>query len=642
MRPQALRWQACLRWLCLALPWASLAWAALTWLRWGSDMPWFDDWRAYADGNIGRGDWRGWFRPVNDTLAPLGFALDELAQRTIGGHSLLYQFLSMLAVQGSLLGLQWSLLRRFLGDGTRAALCFAATLPMLQPGSYWGLENMAYHQALPLIFLLLALRWMLACPQPRAWHGPAVGLMGLLAGASYISGAFGTLALAVALIAYGGLARRQGRDTRWLRHTGWLALAGLAWVLLQLGLAVWAARTRGGAPVGIPMAFPTEAPFWLFYLGKLGRALMVPAGWGGWSLGLTALTVLGMVVLAWRLGRRSLAPTATPSEQGIASMVWALGVMVFVYLGLVAAGRTHFRPPEVTASLDVFAYGFLRFHFFWATLLWPWLVAALWLVAARADGTDGGHLRPGRWSWAVGAVAVLALLGWTAAGALRHGTGFSAIAVQRQPVEDCLRAGVQVGPPIHCPGLLPPRHGDPAPDAWPAYRHARAVQAAFVRSFPLLGGVGRPQGLSPVWAWEGEADVPTVQHQLEVLGAGTYRATGADPQWTFALPPRAEWARCQQLEVELALVPRQGGPVLSQVFFLRTGQSAYAETAVASRSWVARPGVSQTLFFTLESSQGFAPALRVDPVDRPQEIQLSHLRLYCRLPFPAVSDFWGL
>lgn len=631
MRPQALRWQAGLRWLCLALPWASLAWAALAWLRWGSDMPWFDDWRAYADGSIGRWDWRGWFRPVNDTLAPLGFALDELAQRALGGNSLPYQFLSMLAVQGSLLALQGVLLRRFLGDTLRAALCFAATLPMLQPGSYWGLENMAYHQALPLVFLLLALRWMLACPQPRAWHGPAVGLMGLLAGASYISGAFGTLALAVALIVYGWLARRQGHDTRWLRHTGWLGLAGLAWVLLQLGLAVWAARSRGGAPAGIPMAFPQEADFWLFYLGKLGRALMLSPAWGGLALGLTGLAAAAVLVLAWRLGRRSLAPAATPAEQCVAALLWALGAMVFVYLGLVAAGRTHFRPPEVVAPLDVFAYGFLRFHFFWATLLWPWVLAALWLVAARAEGAEGGRPRPSRWTWAVGGAAVLALLGWTAAGAWRHSAGFAAIAAQRQPVENCLRAGLQAGAPIHCLGLLPSRFDDPAPDAWPAYLHARAIGAAFVRSFPILGGTGRPQGLSPAWTWEGGSEGAASQSQLESLWAGAYRATGADPQWTFDLPPGTDWRRCQQLEVELALVPRQDGRVLSQVFFLRTGQASYAETAVASQAWVARPGVPQTLYFTLESPLGFVPALRVDPVDRPQDFALGHLRAYCRV-----------
>ncbi len=59
-------------------PLVSLALGALAWLRYGIDMPWFDDWRGYVDGNIHSLNPDYLFRAVNDTLAPVGFALDAL------------------------------------------------------------------------------------------------------------------------------------------------------------------------------------------------------------------------------------------------------------------------------------------------------------------------------------------------------------------------------------------------------------------------------------------------------------------------------------------------------------------------------------------------------------------------------------
>lgn len=38
--------------LCWAVPVLMLAANALAWLRYGTDFPFFDDWRAYATGDI--------------------------------------------------------------------------------------------------------------------------------------------------------------------------------------------------------------------------------------------------------------------------------------------------------------------------------------------------------------------------------------------------------------------------------------------------------------------------------------------------------------------------------------------------------------------------------------------------------------
>lgn len=37
----------------------------------------------------------------------------------------------------------------------------------------------------------------------------------------------------------------------------------------------------------------------------------------------------------------------------------------------------NFRLPGNDAPLEIFAHGFTRFHFFWATILWPWLGAVI-------------------------------------------------------------------------------------------------------------------------------------------------------------------------------------------------------------------------------------------------------------------------
>ena len=105
-------------------PVLSLFLGGLAWLRYGIDIPWFDDWRGYMDGNIHSLSLDYLFRSVNDTLAPVGFALDALAQRYLGGNSIAYQFISMISVLGGLMWLQWRLLIQSLQDKLQASVCF--------------------------------------------------------------------------------------------------------------------------------------------------------------------------------------------------------------------------------------------------------------------------------------------------------------------------------------------------------------------------------------------------------------------------------------------------------------------------------------------------------------------------------------
>ena len=100
----------------VGLPLLSLLLSAIAWLRFGFDLPFYDDWRGYFSGDIDSLEWTYLWHPLNDTLTPIGLALDALAQRLIDGNSIVYQLLSMVLVLGALLLLQWKLLRIALND----------------------------------------------------------------------------------------------------------------------------------------------------------------------------------------------------------------------------------------------------------------------------------------------------------------------------------------------------------------------------------------------------------------------------------------------------------------------------------------------------------------------------------------------
>ena len=176
------------RWL-IALPVVMLLFHLLLWLRYGTDLPFYDDWTGYVSGDIDSLRWSKLTRATNNTMSPVGYVLDALAQRGLGGNAIAYQFLSMLTVLGGLLWLQWRLLCWVLDSPTARAAAFALCVFMLQPGTYWGEQNLAYHQALPLLFLLLALDVTFVSGLRGRILGLLSCVLGLLAGFSYISGA---------------------------------------------------------------------------------------------------------------------------------------------------------------------------------------------------------------------------------------------------------------------------------------------------------------------------------------------------------------------------------------------------------------------------------------------------------------------
>ena len=455
----------------IAVPLACFAINVLMWLVYGVDIPFMDDWRAYQSGGAGSFDLTYLFKPSNDTLYPVGIFLDSVAQRVLRGNSVAYQLISLVAVLGSLLLLQWRLLRSVLENRMLAAAAFSATLFMLQPDSYWGMQDMAYHQAVPVVAVL----WSLYLVTVARWtrFTPMLLLaIGLMAGMTYISGAFAMLATGVALIVAAGVLRDR-IDLPLMRGGVWLTMGGIATSIPQLWVIV--VHQKGTHRADAPMAYPTEADFWLYLLGKVGRSLMLPMEKPALSLALVALACAALVcALIWAMrvargnpaGNLSDAGGTATSEKRLFVVLLSLGAVVAVYLAIVAAGRTNLRPAGM-APLDIFVTGFHRFHFFWATLLWPWLIATVILAAQRWSQ------RAAAASATVAALAIISLC--TASGVFRHARFYEAATDMRINGIKCIHAHMEEAQPIVCHSLLPT-------ELTVALKNAERIDASFSRA----------------------------------------------------------------------------------------------------------------------------------------------------------------
>lgn len=603
----------------IGLPALSLAMNALGWLRFGFDLPFYDDWRGYSTGQIDSLDPSYLFMGINDTMAPVGFALDAIAQRALDGNSVAYQLLSMTAVLGLLLLLQWKLLKVALGDTIQAAACFVFTLLMLQPGSYWGRENLAYHQALPLVFLLASLWLIVASPWNNRLRLPAIFGLGIVAGFTYISGAFGGLAAGVGVIAMAVLTLPASRRLRIVQGATALALAGLVTSVTQFKVGVMptmGASHRGDAR----LALPYEPDFWLFYLGKIGRSLLLPEGHPVVSLALVLVACASVLAIGFVLLRRVRADPDGP-DLGVAVVFSALAATVFVYLLLVAAGRTYLRGPEVKSALDVFLLGFSRFHFFWAALLWPWVIAA------------GIVLMRGRRASHAPAITVTAWLGcgtavflMVSAGAFDHFQRHRMEASSRTATVACLSTQLQKGEGIDCPEFN-------MADLTPAYIYATRIGASFVRYFSILPievGVNDP---SP-WFRLSRDNGRVETRNILAGSAGTMAQT--DAQFHLRVGRPDEMENCVMLDVAVVVAAAQDD--LVQLYFRPRGQSEFTETNSRRVPLKGQAG-PQAFAFRVESETGFDDTLRLDPVNKPQGFAVSEVEVRCRLRYSTRPFF---
>lgn len=613
-------WHKWLLRVCVALPLVMLAANVLAWLRWGTDLPYFDDWRVYDERSALSLDPARLFAPVNNTMSPIGLALDTLAQRWLGGNPLPYQTLSMLGVLGGLLALQWRLLGWAVREPRLRAVLFAFCFLMLQSGSYWGEQNLAYHQALPLLALFGAACLTLAgSGRGGVWRPALVFVLGLAAGLSYISGAVSALVMGSCwLLLYWWLRRRMGQALVARVGVGGVALSLAGALTSALQLAV----TRGGSDAAthqyLGITWPTHSDFWAYLAGKIGRG----TGHAFASIGLEAVWVL-LLVLSWVTATvwllRGVCGQSGPlraRQRRLALVLLPLSALVAVYLVMVSLGRAGLRDASIQGPAAVFGFAYYRFHFFWVTLLFPWLAAAL-LVGWRALG----HSRS----------APLLVLGLAAALGLVRGVfnvsaDYRSASEYRQTEIRCLDRQLGAGEALSCPGygLMQLR------DLTRAFVYARDIHASFVRYFPIVSREGFGQD---VLYWRTAADFSAAaRHELQPLADGWLRSTG-DASLRVTLPTTSvPLQRCRVLGVQLRLDAEAADT--AQLFYRFNDQADYSESRSVRLAYKPDADGHVRLEFSVDSPSGFASELRIDPVDGPALVRPTELHVTCRLLDP--------
>ena len=608
-----------LRRACVTLPLLMLAANLVSWLRWGTDLPYLDDWRAYDERNALSFAAHRLFEPINNTISPLGLALDALAQRWLGGNPLPYQSITMLVVLGGLMWLQWRLLGWVLRDKTAQAVAFALTFFMLQAGTYWGEQNLAYHQALPPLALLAAvlLTWRGGMASPVRFA--LTVLLGLAAGLSYISGAIAALVMGACL--WGLVVALRQSAGQHLMSRAWtgaaaLTLAGALTTALQIGLT----RRAGQRVQILELTWPDAWEFWVYLLGKIGRgsgrAFACLALEVAWVCALVALLVAALVWLALNLYRR---PRRSASLQRLTLVALPLIAMVLAYLALIALGRAGYRDAEVDTAAAVFRFAYQRFHFFWVTLLFPWL-AAIWLAFLRTSRQSA--VRRGHVPVAVVTLLLACGLGF-GRGVFKVDEGYKSASAYRATEIRCIARQLGTDSPITCPGF--DLMG--ITDLTRAYEYARDIDASFVRHFPI---VARDR-LGTEWTrWQRVGDRAAVRWYDATSMAEGWWVGGADPRAVVALPATTlSPARCLTMGVRLELKTRQSG--YAQVFYRRLGETAYQEPNSVSRSYRPDSNGEVSLEFVVESPSGFEPELRIDPSGSGGQWQITDMRIACRL-----------
>lgn len=616
-------------WLLIALPGVAMVVNAVSLVRHGVDIPFWDDWRQYDSGDLGNLSLAYLFTPANDTLYPVGRLLDSLAVRLLDGHSVAYQLISLVAVLGGLLALQWRLLSLCVESPLLRALAFSFTLPMLQADSYWGLQNLAFHQAIPLLCVLGILLVTLSASWNTTRAVVTAGVLSAVSGLTYVSGAFAVLGLGAVLLA-ASRCLHIGRAR--MKAVAWAALLpGLLCTLAQVG--VIALVQEGVHRPDTAMAFPWEADFWWYSLGKVGRALMLNRH----EPLLSALvTIAALALLIWVFSqlvrhlvkKRRGAGEDHPQTDAVAVVLSALIVVVALYLGLVAAGRAHLRPESVQSGLQLYRFGFERFHFFWVTLLWPWLVVGVALVAPPAWKTTPTGRRLGM-SAAVAVVLLMAGFG----DSLHHAPYYRAVMGLKQQGVQCLNDKIGRGEhPLACPTLHPTEPPKLLPDdLTTSIRHALAHEISFTERFFFPHVELGAAGPAPLFRLAGSAQGPEFVN-LEILKAPEgsegllLRSTHQDPNINFATGQQAVLRQCAILDVVLSLELPQADRV--QVFFVPMGETRLSETNSRFIPY-SGPG-RETLTLRLVSPRGFADYFRVDPGSQPGELTLDGLELRCR------------
>ena len=605
--------------LFLIIPVVSLVLNAIALLRYGIDIPVAGDWRNYALGIQGSFDLKNLFLVANNSMSPTGQFLDGLAFRFLDGNSVAYQFLSLVCVLGALLYLQWKLLDLTIGNKLLAAAAFVFTLLMLQPGSYWGERNFAFHQALPLISLLASLYLVLEEKWVGAWKIGIIFLLGLLAGFSHISGAAAVFVAGLFLL----LCRWRyvkDADLR-LRNGGWALAAsgGLSLVVQGWGtLSVPSASSKAMA-----LAFPHELDFWAFMAGKVSRSVALPGDAMILSFAATVTLILAvfiLVVLPMFLTRKFGKLDSKPAKPWI---IFAVLVLVAgTYLALVSAGRANLRPAGLNAFDEIYGYGFLQYHFFWVALIWPWFVS-IGLIFIRERITSNALL----FEWgALGALPLLFVFYAYSNGAFDHGTHYQSAMRSKASGIACLAKEYQKDGPMNCDALS----DTSLRQAFLNGLDAGASYGRIIPKLPLDIETGSVQSIQRIGAddWQSATILGVVSSDR--TGEGLEISQGSHPVISLVSGKPELMAQCVELETSVATRFERDGSL--QLHYRPKGQQAFEQELgrVAPSGPPDAGDGNQVVHFLVRSRSGFDDILKLRSSPGGGNLLLRALEIKCR------------
>lgn len=600
-----------LSYFLIALPILSLILNLTSWLRFGIDMPLMDDWRQYRNDTMGDIEPSYLFKSVNDTLSPVGLFLDAMAFKFLDGNTIAYQFISMFTILGSLLLLQWKLLKICIENFFIRACAFSTTILMLQPDTYWGWSNLAYHQAIPLVCILACLYLTLSERWTVKKTTPLIITIGFISGLSYISGAFAILGLSLTFVT-AQLFIATSNKKRLLASGLSLLIPAVVTTCAQLWVII--GIQHGTHRADAPMAYPWESDFWFFLLGKVARSLMLPANHPLFSLCITLVALAITAIIVATLIKQCLLKKQSPANVPLTIVISSFIATISLYLFLIAAGRTHLRPENITTFLDVFSFGFYRFHFYWITLVWPWITAAIliWLLRTKPSGIAKHTI----------AFIFTALMfsGIKYTNIFEHKEFYLATMQSRLDGIQCLQNKIQTNKNLLCKQLE-------LSDLNKAIANAKRTGASFARNLfyiPIALGTNTPIPLYRLSEHKNEIHL-TNAHRADDSSNDIKIRAEADPNLLITTGKPEELLNCRSLEVNVKMDISDND--LSQLFFLPYGKSSFTETDSKTIPISHNDG---TISFNMTSESGFLDTLRFDPVTSPQLLSLGDLEVRCR------------
>jgi hypothetical protein len=592
--------------ILISSPIISLVVMAISWLVYGIDIPYMDDWEALFTGTVGSFSPKYLFEPLNDTIFPTGRVLDALAFRYLNNNSVAYQFLSMTICLGSLLFLQWHLLRSAIKIRAVAVGGFALTIFMMQPGSYWGWQNMGYHQVLPLVFLLaiiaLAVRSQVK-PIPCALLCFALGL---LSGFSYISGPLSTAAAA------GVFAVFCFRHRRFVPPLVGLLLSTLITFPMQFWVVI--GKNNGHIHTGTAWVLPDTIHFWMYLFGKVARAFSLQ----GVPIYLAMTVALAVGVFVAFISIRAVsallrAKHASHEDVNRDIIVTTLAAVVFLYLIAVTSSRAGMIGPDYRTSpyISMFTFGQLAYHFFWVSILIPWMFVWACHLLPRLQGPV---------ALLAGAMCLLLAI---SLGVGNNPAEFKRVSDYRSVTAiACLQDKLLAAQELFCPRVYP----RPLTN----FEFGRYQGLSYMRYFPpILQATGEKVRILTANLPADSIKIVLPEFSIingkEVARSGDSVVIDAQPDANLMVVTTGNERACHHMVIQADITPAITDA--AQVFYKPSGTTGYTEEN--SNMQMLKAGVANAVRLEIFSKDGFEQDLRLDPVSQQQIFKIRGLSYYC-------------